>query len=144
MVHSFHFVQICKQHIAEGGSRIKHTHTHFFTSDKLRLHSCSGTGVCSFFKSSNFISRMFVFQSRVHHCDKIRVKAPLQLLLPSTCTCSSSLDDFGNHLFKCRIGGEWDRRNSGFMHLMASICRSVHVQLPVQHFHSKTLVLSVN
>ena len=126
------------------GEKVKsNTHTNFFTSDKLRLHSCSGTGVCSFLKSSHFISRMFVSNQEFIIAIKIRVKAPLQLILPSTCTCSSSLDDFGSQLFKCRIGGEWDRRNSVFVHLIASICTSVHVQLPVQHFHSKTLVLSV-
>ena len=86
---------------------------------------------CSFLNSSCFISGMFLYQSGVYHHDKIRIKAPLQLLLPSTCICGSSLDDFGDHLFKCRIGGEWDHRHSVLVHLMASIFRSV--QLPLQH-----------
>ena len=36
-----------------GGAKSNQKHTH--TSDKLRLHSCSGTGVGSFLKSSGLL-----------------------------------------------------------------------------------------
>ena len=145
MVHWFHFAQVCncKQHIAEGKGLSKHTHvhthTHMYTCTHVfRLHACSETGVCGFLKSSCFLSRMFVTNQEFIVVIKTRVKAHLQLCLLSACTCCSSLDDFGNQLFKCRIGAEWDCQNSVFVHLMASMFTSV------QHFHSKTLVISMN
>ena len=100
-------------------------------SDKLRLHSCSGTGAAAFLRVPASYPGCFFTNQEFIIAIKIRIKAPLQLLLPSTCICGSSLDDFGDHLFKCRIGGEWDHRHSVLVHLMASIFRSV--QLPVQH-----------
>jgi hypothetical protein len=41
------------------------------------------------------------------------------------------VDDYGDHFFKCRIGGEWNYRHSAMVQLIASICRSVG--LTVQH-----------
>ena len=62
---------------------------------------------------------------------KIRINAPLHFLSPSQCICGDNLDDFGFHLFKCRIGGEWDARHSSLVHCIASIIRST--EIAVQH-----------
>lgn len=62
---------------------------------------------------------------------KIRIGAPLNLLCPLTCICGEDIDEYGHHLFKCRIGNEWNHRHSTMVHLTASIIRSV--QLTVQH-----------
>ena len=130
---------MCKQHTAEGQSQIKNTLTDQTSSDFIHAQEL---GSAAFLRVQDcFLSKMIFYQSRVHHHDKHLSKSSLQLLLPSTCIFSSSLDDFGNHLFKCKIGGEWDHRNSVLLHLMASICTSV--QVPVQHFQFKTLVFSV-
>ena len=123
--------------VQRGQSQIKHTHTHTHTHTLLHMRQAQTSfmlrhWVCSFHNSSCFLSKMGFFTNQdVIIATKIRVFAPLQLLLSSTGTCSSSLYDFGNHLFKCKIGGEWHHQNSVLVHLMASICTSV--QLPVQH-----------
>ena len=58
---------------------------------------------------------------------KIRIKAPLYLACPPTCLCGQSIDDYGLHLFKCRIGGEWEHRHNTLVQLFSSILKSVNL-----------------
>ena len=111
--------------LQRGERQIKHTHTHTHTTSS---HQTSSNFIhaqelesAAFLRVPNSYPGCLFTNQELIIVIKIRVKAPLQLILPSTCMCSSSLDDFGSHLFKCRIGGEWDHRNSVFVHLMASM-----------------------
>lgn len=50
---------------------------------------------------------------------------------PPVCLCGEGLDEYGNNSLKCRVGNEWNHRQSTIMHLIAYMTRSV--QLIVQH-----------
>ena len=99
--------------------------------DQIRLLSCSATGAGAFLRATANSQGAFFSNQEFEAVVKLRLRAPLHLLCPPQCICSELIDDYGDHLFKCRIGGEWNHRHSALVHLIASICRSV--QLTVQH-----------
>ena len=51
--------------------------------------------------------------------------------------CGHPLDDYGDHLFKCRIGGEWYQRHLSIVHVVSDIIRStgliVQQEVPLQN-----------
>ena len=99
--------------------------------NRIRIQSCAATGGGAFLRApATFQGALFSnleFQLAV----KLRIAAPLNLLCPSTCICGNHLDDYGNHLMKCRIGNEWHQRHSSMVHLIASIMKST--EYTVQH-----------
>ena len=99
--------------------------------DRIRLHSCAATGSGAFLRAPANLQGSCFTNTEFQLAIKTRIGAPLNLLCPSACICGERLDDYGNHLFKCRIGNEWNHRHSTMVHLIASIIRSV--QLTVQH-----------
>jgi hypothetical protein len=99
--------------------------------DQIRLHSCSATGAGAFLRASAISQGSLFSNQEFQVAIKLRLRAPLNLLCPPQCTCGDSIDDFGDHFFKCRVGGEWSHRHSALVHLIASIYRSV--QFSVQH-----------
>ena len=101
------------------------------TASKIRLNSCSAIGSAAFLRAPAHIPGCFFNNEEFAIAVKIRVNARLNLLCPATCICGSDLDDFGDHLFKCRVGSEWEQRHSSLVHITASLLRSVNFE--VQH-----------
>jgi hypothetical protein len=100
-------------------------------SSKIRIHSCAATGAGAFLRAPAILQGACFTNTEFQLAVKIRIGAPLNLSCPSVCICGENIDDYGHHLFKCRIGNEWHQRHSTMVHLTASIIRSV--QLIVQH-----------
>jgi hypothetical protein len=99
--------------------------------DQIRIASCSATGAGAFIRATAHSQGALFSNQEFQVAIKLRLRAPLLLMCPSHCICGELLDDFGDHLLKCRIGGEWNYRHSAIVHLIASLCRSV--QLTTQH-----------
>ena len=101
------------------------------TVSKIRLNSCSAIGSAAFLRAPAHIPGCFFNNEEFAIAVKIRINVRLNLLCPATCICGSDLDDFGDHLFKCRVGSEWEQRHSSLVHITASLLRSVSFE--VQH-----------
>lgn len=99
--------------------------------NQIRLVSCSATGAGAFLRAPAKAQGAFFTNTEFQLAVKLRIGAPLLLNCPPQCICGAALDDYGNHFFKCRVGGEWNSRHSSMVHTIASIMRSV--QLTVQH-----------
>ena len=99
--------------------------------DKIRIQSCAATGAGAFLRAPKILQGAHFSNLEFQLAVKLRIGAPLNLLCPPTCICGNSLDDRGDHMFKCRIGNEWFLRHSSMVHIIASIMKSV--QYTVQH-----------
>ena len=99
--------------------------------DKIRILSCSAVGSAAFLRAPAYLQGCMFSNEELKIAIKTRINAPLNLLCPPRCACGSVLEDNGDHLFKCRIGPEWENRHSTLVHTMASILRSVN--FIVQH-----------
>jgi hypothetical protein len=106
-------------------------------ADKIRIISCSATGAAAFLRTPAKTPGASFSNQEFQIAVKIRIKAPLSLACPETCICGHSMDDYGDHLFKCRIGGEWHQRHLSMVHLTADIIRStgfiVQQEVPLQN-----------
>ena len=100
-------------------------------SDQIRLQSCKGTGAAAFLRAPASYPGFSFSNQEFKLAIKIRIRAPLNLVSPQHCICGASIDPHGDHLFKCKIGGEWQQRHSAIVHMIADIARSVN--LIVQH-----------
>ena len=100
-------------------------------SDRIRLQSCKGTGAAAFLRAPASFPGFFFRNDEFKMAIKIRIRAPLGLPCPSQCVCGTHIDPYGDHLFKCKIGGEWQHRHSSMIHIIADIARSTN--LIVQH-----------
>ena len=100
-------------------------------TNKIRILSCSATGSAAFLRAPAFIQGLFFSNEEFMIAVKIRIVAALNLLCPPRCICGAVFEDHADHLFKCRIGPEWEQRHSAIVHCVASILRSTN--LIVQH-----------
>ena len=105
--------------------------------DKIRITSCSATGAAAFLRCPAKAPGAFFTNQEFQLAIKLRIKAPLSLACPTTCMCGHPLDDYGDHLFKCRIGGEWYQRHLSTVHVVSDIIRStgliVQQEVPLQN-----------
>lgn len=99
--------------------------------DRIRINSCAATGAGAFLRAPAIFQGANFSNAEFRIAVKTRIGAPLDLLCPTTCICGEYIDNFGLHLYKCRIGNEWNQRHSTMVHVFAGIIRSV--QLVVQH-----------
>ena len=80
--------------------------------DRIKLLSASGQGAAAFLNAIPNMPGCSLSNQEFELALKIRLNAQLHVAMPHSCICKEEIDPYGDHLFKCKRGNEWDTRHT--------------------------------
>ena len=97
----------------------------------IKITSAAGTGAAAFLHAPEMIPGCALSNQEFELAVKLRLGAPIHHNLPETCICGQHIDQFGDHLLKCKRGNEFDTRHTAINQCVSALVRATN--LPVSN-----------
>lgn len=102
------------------------------TRDAARFLSCQGPGAGAFLHAVPYEPALTLNNGTFRIAISLRLGLPIpQARVAQRCVCGTHIDQWGDHLFCCRNGGQWQFRHDAIRGLFQRLLRDAHV--PAQH-----------